>query len=156
MPEGAEARSLKVAPPERAGKTYARLRPSRPMPPPFGPLRFLYMGSADMARDVAYYETRLGAEKVWDAEAFGARVAAFHVGEGPLVLLASHRAPGTCIQIYEVKDLAATARKLEKRGWKREGEPFEVPNGPCILFHDLSGNPIAFLEDRRPGAMERE
>jgi predicted enzyme related to lactoylglutathione lyase len=56
--------------------------------------------------------------------------------------------------VYEVKDLEAAATALAKRGWKREGEPFEVPNGPCFLFHDPSGNPIAFLEDQRPGTME--
>lgn len=123
-------------------------------PPLWGPLRFLYVGSADTARDAAFYE-RMGARKVWHFRAFGAEVAALDLGAGPLVLLADHRPPGTVLPIWEVKDLAATRAELEGRGWTGEDPGFETPNGPCLLLRDPSGNEWAVLEDRRPGAMEQ-
>jgi len=33
---------------------------------PLGILRFLYMGSADVKKDLEYYTEVLGAKKVWD------------------------------------------------------------------------------------------
>lgn len=124
------------------------------MAAPFGDLAFLYVGSADVGRDLRYFTETLGARKLWDAEAFGTRVAAVALGSGPQVLLAGHRPAPSCIPVYRVEDLAATARALRGRGWKPEGEAFEIPNGPCYLFHDPSGNPWAFFEDVRPEAME--
>ncbi|MEA3189479.1 MAG: hypothetical protein QOD77_61 [Thermoplasmata archaeon] len=121
---------------------------------PFGRLRFLYVGSADTARDAAFYQ-RMGARKAWHFRAFGAEVAAVDLGEGPLVLLADHRKPGTMLPIWEVADLEATRAELEKLGWVGQDPGFETPNGPCLLFTDPSGNEWAALEDRRPGAMEQ-
>ena len=59
--------------------------------PPLGTPEYLYVGTADFDRDCAYYATVLGAKRVWAFHAFGARVAAFRVCQGPLVLLADHR-----------------------------------------------------------------
>jgi predicted enzyme related to lactoylglutathione lyase len=124
------------------------------MDTPFKALRFLYVGSADFERDFAYYHDTLAAERVWHFEAFDANVAAFRLGDGPLLLLADHRPAPSCLPVYEVTDLKATARTLKQRGWKPEGRRFEIPNGPCYVFHDPSGNPFAIFEDVRPGAME--
>jgi len=124
------------------------------METPFGRLRFLYVGARDMDQDLAYYRSVLGAERVWHFEAFGARVAAVRLGEGPLFLLADHRPAPSCLPIYEVANLGVTLKSLTGRGWSAEGEPFEIPNGPCCLFHDPSGNELAIFQDVRPGAME--
>jgi hypothetical protein len=47
--------------------------------------------------------------------------------------------------------LKGTAKELRSRGWKSEGRSFEIPPGPCLLFEDPSGNPLAILENVRPG-----
>lgn len=125
------------------------------MPPPLGKLAYLYVGTADFDRDSAYYENVLGAEKVWAFHAFDARVAAFRLCEGPLMLLADHRPAPSCMPIIAVENLEAAAADLMARGWRGEGEAFEVPNGPCRRFTDPSGNPYALLQNDRPDAMER-
>ena len=123
--------------------------------PPFGSLRFLYVGSADVGRDVEYYTGVLGAEKIWDLSSFGTRVAAVRICEGPLLLLAGHRPAPTCLPIFEVKDIDATAKALKHKGWKSESGRFEIPNGPCYLFKDPSGNQLAIFQDIRPGMFEQ-
>jgi predicted enzyme related to lactoylglutathione lyase len=120
-----------------------------------GKLAYLYVGTADFARDCAYYEAVLGAERVWVFDAFGAKVAAFRLCKGPLLLLADHRPAPSCMPVIAVADLDAAAAVLEVRGWRSEGEAFEVPNGPCRRFVDPSGNPYALLQNDRPDAMER-
>ncbi len=120
-----------------------------------GPLRYLYVGTSDIERDLRYYTATLGAKKVWDHTAFGASVAALRLGKGPLLLLADHRPAPSCLLIYEVEDLKAAAKELRSRGWKPEGRAFEIPNGPCYRFDDPSGNPLAIFEDVRPGQLER-
>jgi len=116
----------------------------------FGGLRYLYMGTSDVQRDVDYYTKVLGAEKVWDISSFGTRVAALQLGEGALMLLADHRQAPSCILIFQVDDLQAVSKELRQRGWKPEGERFEIPEGPCYRFNDPSGNPLALLEITRP------
>jgi catechol 2,3-dioxygenase-like lactoylglutathione lyase family enzyme len=120
----------------------------------WGPLRFLYVGSKDTARDAHWYVEKAGARRVWHMRAFGAEVAALEVGSGPLLLLADHRPAGAVLPIYEVADLKATVAAMVKAGWKPEGAAFEVPNGPCRMFKDPSGNEVCLLQDVRPGAME--
>jgi predicted enzyme related to lactoylglutathione lyase len=122
---------------------------------PLGSLEYLYVGTADFDRDVAYYRDVLGAEVIWAFAAFGARVAAVRVCEGPLLLLADHRPAPSCMPILAVEDLEATVRQLKQRGWQSTGEPFEIPNGPCYRFTDPSGNALALIENRRPHAMEQ-
>lgn len=124
-------------------------------PPPFGELRFLYLGTADFARDLKYYREVLGAERVWEFSRFGAQVAALRLGGGPLLLLADHRPAPSCLPIFAVPDLEATAQELRGRGWQPDGGRLEIPNGPCYVFHDRSGNPFAFFQDVRPGALDR-
>jgi len=76
-------------------------------------LRFLYIGTADFDRDLAYYRDVLAARLVWHFERFGARVAAFSLGEGPLLLLAGHRPAPSCMPVFQVENLAAAARTLK-------------------------------------------
>ena len=120
------------------------------MAAPFGTLAYLYLGTADFKRDLAYYRDVLGGELVWDLTGFGAHVAALRIGPGPLVLLADHRPAPSCIPVYEVENLKETARALKKRGWKPEGGSFEIPNGPCYTFEDPSRNRFAFFQNVRP------
>src|SRR5262249_2272259 len=87
--------------------------------------------------------------------AFGARVAAFRACEGPLLLLADHRPAPSWMPVLAVADLDGTVKALLARGWRSEGEAFEIPNGPCYRFADPSGNPYALFQNDSPGAMER-
>lgn len=126
------------------------------MDPPFGPLRFLYVGTGEFDRDLGYYRDTLGAPVVWNLKGFGARVAAFRVGEGPLLLIADHRPAPSVMPVYEVADLDATVEVLSGRGWRPEGPRFEIPNGPCHVFRDPSGNAYAIFQDVRPDALSGE
>ena len=83
---------------------------------PFEALEYLYVGTAEFDRDVAYYRDVLGAPLLWNLEGFGAHVAAFRLGKGPLLLLADHRPAPSCMPIYVVEDLKETAKELRKRG----------------------------------------
>ncbi|HLL53373.1 MAG TPA: VOC family protein [Myxococcaceae bacterium] len=123
------------------------------MSPPLGRLLYLYVGTSDFERDFTYYRDVLGAEGVWRFEKFGAKVAAFRVGEGPLLLIADHRPGPSCLPIWAVEDLEGTAAQLRARGWKPVGGAFEIPDGPCYRFDDPSGNPYAFLQPVRPDAL---
>lgn len=120
---------------------------------PFGPLRYLYIGSSDIQKDLDYYTQVIGAKKIWDLSSFGTRVAAIRLGKGPILLLADHRPAKTCILIFEVKNLASTSKRLQGKGWKPEGEKFEIPEGPCYRFNDPSGNPLALLQIVRPNVL---
>jgi len=120
----------------------------------FENLEYLYVGSRDFARDLAYYRDVLRAELVWNHEGFGAHVAALRLGEGPLLLLADHRPAPSCILLYAVVDLKETAKGLRKRRWKPEGRPFEIPNGPCYVFEDPSGNRFGIFQNVRPRPFE--
>jgi hypothetical protein len=91
---------------------------------------------------------------VWAFHAFGAKVAAYRVGDGPLFLLADHRPAPSCLPILAVADLEAAVRTLKERGWQSKGDAFGIPNGPCYLFIDPSGNEIALFQNDRPAAME--
>jgi predicted enzyme related to lactoylglutathione lyase len=54
-----------------------------------------------------------------------------------------------------VENLEATIKKLKRKGWQSDGDPFEVPNGPCYCFADPSGNQMAIFQNLRPDAMEK-
>jgi catechol 2,3-dioxygenase-like lactoylglutathione lyase family enzyme len=121
------------------------------MAAPFGKLGYLYVGTADFERDLSYYTKILGAKVLWNHHAFGAKVAALRLCDGPPYLLADHRPAPSCLPIFEVKNLKGAAKALRSRGWKSEGRSFEIPPGPCLLFKDPSGNPLAIFENVRPG-----
>ncbi|MCA1814444.1 MAG: VOC family protein [Halobacteriales archaeon] len=121
---------------------------------PFGELRYLYVGTEDTKRDLAYYRDVLGAEVVFDLEAFGAKVAAVRLTpQGPLWLLADHREAGSVLPCFAVPDLDKTVKAFRKRGWKEKAGPIEIPDGPCILFEDPSGNELAVYGNVRPDVL---
>ncbi|HEY8208396.1 MAG TPA: VOC family protein [Myxococcaceae bacterium] len=122
-------------------------------PIPLGELKYLYLGTSRFDDDLAYYRDVLGAEEVWHFQKFGARVAAFRVAAGPLLLIADHRPAPSCLPVFAVPDLAAMVRELSARGWSPESGPFEIPDGPCYLFRDKSGNQLAVFGNVRPDAL---
>ena len=121
---------------------------------PLGLLEYLYLGTADFERDCQYYSKVLGAERVWAFHAFGAKVAAFRVCTGPLFLVADHRLAPSCMPVMAVDDLGATVSELKERGWKSEGDVFEIPHGRCYRFIDTSGNRFAVFQNDRSDVME--
>src|SRR5438094_10460930 len=120
---------------------------------PFGRLRYLYMGTTNVQKDVDYYTKVLGARKIWDISSVGTSVAAILLGECTLFLLADHRPAPSCMLIFQVDDLQAVSKQLRQKGWKSEGEQFEIPEGPCWRFNDPSGNPLALLQITRPNVL---
>jgi len=124
------------------------------MSPPFSKLAYLYVGTSDFDRDLTYYTKVLGAQLLWNYKEFGARVAGLRLCHGPQFLLADHRPAPSCLPLFEVADLKAAAKDLRARGWKPDGRSFEIPPGPCYLFKDPSGNPLAIFENARPGLID--
>jgi predicted enzyme related to lactoylglutathione lyase len=118
-------------------------------------LVYLYMGSANVPEDLRFYEEQLGGEVAWRSRAFGTEVAAVRLGDGPLLLLADHRQAPSVRQIWSVPDLAAAVESLTASGWAGPRRQVEVPDGPCLLLEDPSGNEVGLLEQSRPGIMER-
>lgn len=115
-------------------------------------LLYLYLGSDDVGRDLDFYSDRLGAELVWRREGPGTEVAAVRLGEGPLVLIAEHRAAPSARQIWEVDDLEAALAELGDED-QAAVDRVELPEGPCLLVTDPSGNELGLLERTRPGVM---
>lgn len=70
------------------------------------------------------------------------------------MLLAGHREAPSVIQIWEVDDLDRAVKELEEAGWTGGGTRVEVPDGPCLVLHDPSGNELGLLERVRPGVLE--
>ena len=127
------------------------------MSPPFGILKYLYVGVGDFEKALAYYRDVLGARVVWNFHEFGAHVAAVEVsGTPPLTLLADHRPAPSTLPLYIVEDLKATVKDLKKRGWTKKEGPFGIPDGDCYTFMDPSGNEIGFFENTRPDALLRD
>ena len=125
-------------------------------PVPLGRLEYLYVGSADVAKDLDHYVRVMGAEVAWDFSEFGTRVAGVRLFEkGPMVLIAGHRHAPSVLPVYAVDDLDKTEKDLKKRGWKAEGPRFGIPDGDCYLYKDPSGNEWAIYEASRPHALER-
>jgi predicted enzyme related to lactoylglutathione lyase len=119
----------------------------------FSKMAFLYVGSADFEADFHFYRDVLGATLVWGFDRFGAKVAAFELGDSPLILIADHLVAPSTMPIFEVDDLALAVEQLTARGWT-DDRKIEMPNGTCYVFQDPSGNHYAIFEDVRPLAME--
>ncbi|MBI1270630.1 hypothetical protein GC174_09370 [bacterium] len=114
--------------------------------PPFKNLAYLYLGTDDYEATVEYYLDVLHAEKVWDFDRFGARVTAFKVSSGPLLLISNHRKAPSCQPVFEVDDLSLTIRELKERGFKEQAGPFGTPNGEAYSFLDPGGNSFAIFQ----------
>jgi hypothetical protein len=70
-------------------------------------------------------------------------------------LLANHLAPGHGVLVYRVRSLVETRRQLADHGWSAEGEPFELPQGPCLVLRDPGQQRLAVYERVRPGVDQR-
>jgi predicted enzyme related to lactoylglutathione lyase len=116
-------------------------------------LVYLYVGSRDVGSDLTFYLGQLGGELVWRFQAGGAEVAAVRLGAGPLVLLADHRDAPSVLPIWAVDDLNGAVAELRAAGWTDQERRVEVPEGPCVLVSDPSGNQIALLHIVRPGVI---
>ena len=118
-----------------------------------GQLLYLYTGSADVSVDLAWYNEVLGAELLWRFQAFGADVAGVTFGQGPVVILADHRPVPSVMPIWSVDELEQLTEWLEATGWSQSAETVEVPDGPCMVLTDRSGNQMGLLRQDRPTAM---
>ena len=126
------------------------------MPGLFKRLAYIYIGTNNYEADYHFYKDILKGRLVWEFENFGAKVAAFDLCGEPYLLIADHvHAPSKRL-IYEVENLNIAAKELISRGWKADGEKFEVPDGPCFNFKDLSGNEYAILQATRAHILEKE
>jgi hypothetical protein len=117
-------------------------------------LRYLYVGSSDIERDIALWSASPGATMRWRFQHFGADVAAIDLGTAPVVLLADHRPPGSVLPIYAVDDLEAAVAALETTGWSVRERSFGTPEGLATLLRADGGSEVALLKVDRPRAME--
>lgn len=124
------------------------------MAPVAGRLVYLYIGSDNVPADLVFYRDHLRGDVIWHRQGFGAEVAAVRLGEGPLVLLADHREAGSVLPIWTVEDIDGALTALGDAGWTGQPTTVEVPDGPCLLLRDPSGNEIGLLHQVRPGVME--
>ncbi len=114
-------------------------------------LDYLYLAAPDVGAAVRFYTEALGGSLAWRVRDGGTVVAAVRLTRsGPLVLLASHLDVGSGLLIYRVSSLADVRARLSERGWVTEGEPFEIPQGPCIVFRDPGRQRLAAYERVRP------
>jgi len=112
-------------------------------------LAFIYMPSADPARDVNWFETTLGAEVVFAIERFGTRVAMIRPAvAGPAILLAGHL-KGDPILVFRVDSLEGTTRELIAAG-ATVSEEFGIPPGEIREIETPGGQRLAIYEETRP------
>jgi predicted enzyme related to lactoylglutathione lyase len=122
----------------------------------FESLDFLYVPAPDVDRAIEYYVSTLGAELIWKVRHGGTVVANVRLSRtGPALLLAGHLEGTVPILIYRVADLDAAMAELTARGWKSDGDPFEIPQGPCVTFRDPNGQRFALYQLLRPEMNER-
>jgi hypothetical protein len=118
--------------------------------PPFIQLEYLYVPSADVAKDLEYFARVLGGEVGFAVEGMGARVAMVRLTQGPPhILLTDHLDGDRPILIYRVADLEAALADLKTRGWKK-AQTLEIPMGRCCSFTIPGGHRIAVYELTRP------
>lgn len=120
-----------------------------------GELRFLYVGTADIDRDLRFYVDVLAAKLRWRFRAFDSDVAAVEFGDGPLIVLADHRPAGSVLPIYAIDDLAAAVASLASKSALIDEGPLGTPEGDAIVLGAPSGNQFALLQVDRPRAMDR-
>jgi hypothetical protein len=120
---------------------------------PFISLDYLYFSAPDIDQAVRFYTHGLGGTLIWRVRHEGTTVAAVRLtAAGPLVLLAEHLATGAGLAVYRVFSLSEVRARLAREGWRTEGEPFELPQGPCIVFRDPGQQRLAAYERVRPEA----
>ena len=119
----------------------------------FESLDYLYWAAPEFEVSVTFYTQTLGGELLWRVRDGETWVAAVRLTDsGPPVLLANHLGSGRGLLVYRVRSLEATRRDLAARGWSSEEEPFELPQGPCLVLQDPAGQRLAVYERVRPDA----
>jgi predicted enzyme related to lactoylglutathione lyase len=117
----------------------------------FESLDYIYTAAPDFDAAVRFYTATLGGELRWRIHDGGVRVAAVRLADvGPAVLLASHIAAHQTILIYRVHDIDIVRHRLANDGWTDVEEPFEIPQGPCLVFRDPGGQRLAIYQRVRP------
>ena len=116
-------------------------------------LRYLYVGSSDIDRELAGWLRLPGARLRWRFRHFGADVVAVDLGPRPTILLADHRPAGSVLPIYSVDDLEASVAALPD-GWAVDLGPMGTPEGPACIVRDPSGVALALLQVDRPDVMD--
>lgn len=117
-------------------------------------LRYLYVGAADIDRDIATWSAMQGARVRWRFQHFGADVAAIDLGSPPVILLADHRPPGSVLPIYAVDNLGSAVAAMEANGWTVRKRSFGTPEGLATLLGAPGSAEIALLQVDRSEAME--
>lgn len=121
----------------------------------FESLDFLYVPSADVARDVGFFRDVLGGEVVFAIEAFGTRVAEVRVAsDSPRLLLAEHMEGEAPVLVHRVANLDRAVADLAERGLEI-GAEFGIPPGPCAELRAPGGQRIGIYELTRPEVYER-
>ncbi len=118
---------------------------------PFESLDYIYVPAPDFEAAVRFYTATIGGELRWRIHDGCVWVAAVRVaGTGPVILLASHLESRQTILIYRVASIADVRGRLVADGWSDVEEPFEIPQGPCLVFRDPGGQRLAVYERVRP------
>lgn len=124
--------------------------------PAFESLDYVYWAAPEFESSLAFYTGALGGELLWRVRDGETWVAAVRLTEsGPPMLLANHLEPGRGLLVYRVKSLEETRARLLAKGWAPAGEPFELPQGPCLVLEDPGGQRLAVCERVRP-EMDRQ
>lgn len=122
----------------------------------FESLDYIYVPAPDFEAAVRFYTVTIGGELRWRIHDGGVWVAAVRLADaGPQVLLASHLEARQTILIYRVRNLAEVRQRLVDDGWSDVDAPFEIPQGPCVVFRDPGGQRVAVYERVRPGIDEK-
>jgi len=117
----------------------------------FESLDYVYWAAPEFEKSVAFYTGALGGELLWRVRDGETWVAAVRLSEsGPPMLLANHLESGRGLLVYRVRSLAETRSRMLSRGWALAGEPFELPQGPCLVLEDPGGQRLAVYERVRP------
>ena len=121
----------------------------------FGSLDFIYTPSADVAADLARFESGFGASVEFAIERFGTRVALVRLADDPPhIVLAEHLDGERPILVYRVPSLAEAVQQLEAAGLDA-GPQLGFPYGPIHAFTvPGSEHRLAIYEMTRPQARE--
>jgi hypothetical protein len=122
----------------------------------FSNLDFIYTPSADVAGDLATFESALGASVEFAIERFGTRVAMVRLAAGPPhLVLAEHLEGERPILVYRVPSLADAVAELEAAGLD-PGPELGFPYGPIHAFSvPGTAHRLAIYELTRPEVEER-
>ena len=116
----------------------------------FEQLDFIYQPSRDVAADVVYYTSALGAEFGFAVERFGTRVAMVRLtSDAPGLLLAEHLKGDQAILIFRVPDLEAAVREITENGGQVGGR-FEMPYGVGAQLITPGPQRLAIYEATHP------